>query len=67
MEEAVFKEIGVYILKIQNTDAKYIATQTILDLCEQSVRRPGAWVSWRWWEQEGIDISGAREWVAEAA
>ena len=67
MEEAVFKDIGVYILKRQNTVAKYIATQTILDLCEQSVRRPGAWVSWRWWEQEGIDISGAREWVDEAA
>ena len=42
MEEAFFEEIGVYILKRQNKFAQYIATRTILDLCEQLVRRPGA-------------------------
>ena len=50
MEEAVFEEIGVYIKRRQNTVAQYIATRPILDLCERSVQRPGAWVSWRWWE-----------------
>ena len=24
------------------------------------MRRLGAWVYWRWWEQEGIDLAGAR-------
>ena len=31
------------------------------------MRRPGDWFSWRWWEQEGLDLSGEREQaVAEA-
>ena len=61
MEEAVFEEIGVYIQKRHNTVAQYIVTRLILDLCEQLVRRPGAWFSWRWWEQEGIELEGERE------
>ena len=32
-----------------------------MDLCEQSVRRTGAWVSRRLWEQEGLEIEGAKE------
>ena len=62
MEEAGLKDIGVYILKRQ-----YIAKRPIMDLCEQSVRRTGAWVSRRWWEQDGINLIGARDWEAEAA
>ena len=34
IEEAGFKEIGVYITRRQNTVAQYIVTQQILDLCE---------------------------------
>ena len=30
-------------------------------MCEGSERDPGAQVTMRWWEQEGIDLSGARE------
>ena len=56
MEEAGFEEIGVYIKKRQNTVAQYILTRPIMDICEQSVRRPGAWVYRRWWEQEKIDL-----------
>ena len=41
--------------------AQYIATQPFLDLCERSVWRPGFWVSWKWWEQERIDIEGSKE------
>ena len=48
--EAVFEEIGVYVTRRKNTVEKYIATRPILDLYERSVRRPGAWVFWRWWE-----------------
>ena len=61
MEEAGFEEIRVYIKNRQNTVAKYISTRKILYLCDQSVRRPGAWVSWRWWEKEGIKLWGVRE------
>ena len=45
----------------QNTVAQYIATRLILDLYEKYIWRPGAWVSWRWWDQEGIDLVGERE------
>ena len=61
MEESGFKEIGVYIKRMQNTVVQYIATRPILDLCEKSVRKPGDWVYWRWWDQEGINLEGERE------
>ena len=51
MEEAGFEERGSYILKKQNTVVQYIATRPILDLCEKTVQRPGAWVAWIWWER----------------
>ena len=34
----------------QNTVAHYIATQSLLELCEGSERAPGARVGMRWWE-----------------
>ena len=40
-------------------------TQQILDLCEKLVQRLGAWVSWRWWEKEGLDLAGARDQAVE--
>ena len=61
MEEAGSEEIRVYITRRQNTAAQYITKRSIMDLCERYVRRPGAWVSWRWWEQEVLDIDGAKE------
>ena len=48
MEEAVFDKMGAYFLKRQNTSAQYIVTRTILDLCEEMVRRYGAWVARTW-------------------
>ena len=48
MAEADFEEIGVYVTRIQNTVAQYIATRPIMDLCEWYVWRPVAWVSLRW-------------------
>ena len=59
MEEAGFGEIGVYIKNRQNTVAQYMAMRPILDLCERSIRKTGACVSWMWWDQEGIDLEGA--------
>ena len=41
--------------------AQYIVTRPILDLCERSDRRPGAWVSRRWWEQDILDLEGTKE------
>ena len=61
MEEAGFEYIRVYITRRQNTVAQYIATLLILDLCKRSIRRLGAWVSRRWWDQEGLYLEGGRE------
>ena len=38
-----------------------------MDLCEKKVRRTGAWVARIWWEQEEIDLAGAREWATATA
>ena len=67
MGEAGFEGIRKLITRRQNTVAQYIATHQLLDLCERATRRPGSRVSWRWWEQAGIDLEGANKRVAEAA
>ena len=67
MTEEGFEGIGKYITRSQNTVAQYIATRLILDLCERSARRPEARVSWRWWEQPGLDLEGAKKRAAAAA
>ena len=59
--------IRTSILRRQNTVAQYIATQPIMDLCEQATLWTGAQVSRWWWEQTGIDLKGAREKAAAAA
>ena len=40
---------------------RYIANRSILNLCKRSDWRPGAWVSWQWWDQDGLDLEGAKE------
>ena len=50
-----------YVLKRQNTVTQYIATQPILDLCEEMVWSMGTWVAKMWWDQEGLELAGARE------
>ena len=49
----------------QNMVTQFIAMRPILDLCEGAVRRTGALVPRRWWEQTGIDWKGAREKATE--
>ena len=49
------------VLRRQNTVAQFVATRTILVLCEGTERRGGTWVPQRWWEQPGIDWRLARE------
>ena len=67
MVEAVFKGIRTYITRRQNMVAHYITTRPILDLYERSAWRPGARVSRRWWEQDGLDLEGVNKRSAAAA
>ena len=61
MEEIGFEDMGEYFLKRQNMVAQYIVIWPVLDLCEDTVRRSGAWVARRWWYQERMELAGARE------
>ena len=65
MKEAGIVRIRTSILRKQNTVAQFIATRPIMGLCEAEVRRPGARVARRWWEQTGIDWKAAREKATE--
>ena len=60
-ETAGFLTMKEYVRWCQNTAAQYIATQSLLDLCEVSVRAPGEQVGMRWWEKAGIELAGERE------
>ena len=55
-----------YIRKMHNTVAQYIATRSLLDLCNATDIMQGARAGIWWWEQAGIDMEGERE-TAEAA
>ena len=46
--EAGFDMMEEYIRQIQNTSTQYIATRSLLDLCEASERTTGAQVGIRW-------------------
>ena len=61
MVETGFEGIGTYVTSRQNMVAKYIITRPIMDLCERSARRPGARMSRWWWEQDGLDLEGAKK------
>ena len=50
-----------YIQKIYNTVPQYIATRSIMDLCEAAERKQGAQVGMRWWQQARIDLAGVNE------
>ena len=63
--EAGLEGIRKSITRRQNTFAQYIAMRPILDLCERATRRPVARVSWKWWEQDGIDLKGVKKRAAE--
>ena len=63
----VFEGICKYITRRQNTVTQYIETRSIMEFCEQSARRTGTRVSWRWWEQAGLELYGEKKRAAEAA
>ena len=62
-----FLSMEDYIRRWQNTVAWYIATRSLLDLCEGSERAPGMQVGMCWWEHTRINLMRAREAVAAAA
>ena len=43
------EEVEAYLLRRHNTDTQYIVTQRIMDLCEETVQRPGMRVTKSWW------------------
>ena len=51
----------------QNTVAQYIATLSLLDLCEESESAPGKRVWMPWWEKAVINLTRGREAAAAAA
>ena len=64
--EGATKEAGIVrvrtsVLRRQNTVAQFVATRTIMVLCEGTERREGTWVPQRWWEQPRIDWRLAQE------
>ena len=63
--ETGLDEIRKSVTRMHNTVAQYIATRPILDLCKRDTRRLGARVSQRLWEQDGIDLEGAKKRVTE--
>ena len=67
MSESGFEGIGKYTTRTQNMVTQYIVTQPIMDLCEQSARRPGARVYRRCWEQAGKYLEGTKKREAEAS
>ena len=48
MLAAVMEEVDTYILLRQNTIAQYIVTCSVLELCLEVERSPGAWVMRIW-------------------
>ena len=66
MREAGFEGIRKAITRWQIKATQYIATGPILDLCERATQRMRARMSWRWWEQAGIDLETAKERAAES-
>ena len=66
-EEADIDAMEEHIWIRQNTVAQFIATKSILYLCEETKREPGAWMGMQWWKKAGIYLKGAREKTAATA
>ena len=60
MKEAGFTDVRISITRRQNTVAQFIATRSLLDLCEGTTQRGGARVTMRWWDHKGIDWEKAK-------
>ena len=56
VSEPGLEEVETYVSYPQNTVTHFIATRPILDLCLAAYQCPGERVSWRWWEQDNLDL-----------
>ena len=56
MSEVGLEKTKTYILFYQNTDAQYIATRQILELCLAAAQRPGVRVTRCWWVQASLNF-----------
>ena len=65
--EAGFLIMEKYIRWCQNMVIQYIATRSLLDLCEGLERALGAQVGMRWWEKAGFDLEREQEAAAATA
>ena len=61
MQKAGFGEVDAYALGRQNIAAQYIPARPIVDLCKETVQRPGTWVTKMWWEKEVMYLMVERE------
>ena len=50
MAGAGLQEVETYVSRRQNTEAQYIVTRPIMDLCLEAKRRPGLRVTMRWYK-----------------
>ena len=66
-EEAYLEAMEEHIWIRQNTVAQFIATQSIMYLCEDTEITPGVQVGMLWWEQADIELVGARDRAVVAA
>ena len=48
-KKAGFETMETYIRRRQNVVACYIATQSLLDICEAMKSKQGAWMGMQWW------------------
>ena len=60
-EASGFFTMEEYVRRRQNTAAQYIATRSLLDLCEGSERDLVARVEMWWYKQELIDLAEAQD------
>ena len=66
MQEVGFEEVEMYVLSRRNMVGQYITKQLIMDLCEDTLHRPGRWVTKMWWKQKVMELMGAHVEVAAA-
>ena len=56
-----------YIQRRQNIVTQFIATWSLMVLCEETERTTGARVGMRWWDHAGLYLVGARDSALAAA
>ena len=61
MAEARLQEVEIYVSRLQNTAAQFIATRPIMELCLAAERRPEPRISKQLWEQDRVGVKGVQK------